>query len=254
MAEKKIKKILVVDDVKMIRMVLERELTSKDYIVKSVGSGKDAIKICNSNDKPDLVLLDLKLPDMSGLQVLRQIQVDSPDIAVVVVSAINDRDTINKVMASGAVDFMIKPINFDVLFELIRKLETGVPVRENSELKKIAIISSNGNVRLSLKQILGDMNFEMIFISNDDEFEEKFKFRKFDVIIIEWEFDNNSGVMYVKKLVETKKADLNKILFLIPNSLEQEEILNLGKNGIKNIILKPLIADNMLEKIKNVCG
>ncbi len=252
MSSKTIKKILIVDDVKMIRMVLEKELSGRGFEVVSVGYGSDAIKMCNSSDKPDLVLLDLKLPDIPGLQVLRQIKVDSPDISVIVVSAMGENETINKALSSGADEFIVKPINFDYLFEIIGKIEQGIGIGQDTNLKKAAIISANGNIRSALKKILTEKKFETILIANEDEFNEKFKFRKFDVILLDYDFNNSNSMYYVNLLVK-KKVDMNRVIMIVPNSLSQEDLIEIRKNNIKNVILKPIAADNVISKIESVC-
>ncbi len=252
MNRKEINKILIVDDVKMIRLVLQKELTNKGFKVISADNGLDAIEICNSDNKPDLVLLDLKLPDMSGINVLRQIKTDNPDIPIIVVSAVNDTDTINKAISYGASDFMVKPINFDRLLAIIQKIKEG-NLGVESDLKKAAIITNIGHLRLALKKILTEEKFTVIDINNRDEFDEKIKFRKFDLILLDYDFDMGNGLHYIDKLLE-KKVDLNKLILIIPNTLDSDEILFIRKKGIKNILLKPISADNLIEKVRGIVG
>jgi len=115
--------IFVVDDETVAREGVALAL-QKDYRVRAFGSAEtflDAIE----DDVPDLVLLDVGLPGMSGLQALEQIKARQPDTIVIMITAYEDVMTVIKAMKLGAYDYVVKPLKMDTLITNVRvALET----------------------------------------------------------------------------------------------------------------------------------
>ena len=112
--------ILLVDDQDTIRFFLEKTLRQEGYEAVTARTGAEAIEKAREV-VPDLVLLDLKLPDMDGLEVLRRIKEVFPEIGIVMITAFGDIETAVMAMKHGAYDFVSKPINLDQLLMVIRK-------------------------------------------------------------------------------------------------------------------------------------
>jgi DNA-binding NtrC family response regulator len=128
--------ILLVDDQDTIRFFLEKTLTQEGYEAITAKTGTEAVEKARQG-MPDLVLLDLKLPDMDGLEVLRKIKEIFPEICVVMITAFGDVETAVMAMKAGAYDFVSKPINLDQLLLVIRKgLESERLSREVLQLKR----------------------------------------------------------------------------------------------------------------------
>jgi len=128
--------ILLVDDQDTIRFFLEKTLRQEGYEAVTARTGAEAIEKARAV-VPDLVLLDLKLPDMDGLEVLRKIKEIFPEIGVVMITAFGDIETAVNAMKNGAYDFVSKPINLDQLLMVIRKgLESERLNREVLQLKR----------------------------------------------------------------------------------------------------------------------
>ncbi|RCW47746.1 MULTISPECIES: response regulator [unclassified Halanaerobium] len=116
------KKILLVDDEKNIRLVVGKSLEKAGYDVIYAVDGVDAVEKANEAN-PDLVLLDLRLPKMNGFLVLEALKSDAAteEIPVVIVSALSEEDDIQKTISLGAEDFLVKPINQSDLLSAVEK-------------------------------------------------------------------------------------------------------------------------------------
>ena len=112
--------ILLVDDQESIRFFLSKTLADEGYEVKGASTAAQAIEVINSQ-LPDLVLLDLKLPDRNGLEVLAEIRDILPDICVVMMTAFGDVKTAVEAMKLGAFDYVNKPINLEQLLVVMQK-------------------------------------------------------------------------------------------------------------------------------------
>lgn len=128
-------KILVVDDEHLIRWSLEQNLKKQGYEVVSAGNGEDALRLVR-DEQPDLVLLDIQLPGISGLDVLEKIKEHDEEIIVIMVTAHGALETAVHAMRLGAFDYINKPFNLDEMAIVIRKaLETSDLRREVQRLR-----------------------------------------------------------------------------------------------------------------------
>lgn len=128
-------KVLVVDDEKLLRWSLGQNLTKAGYEVLSADRGRLAVDLFKQ-ERPDIVLLDIHLPDISGLKVLEEIKAIDQNAVVIMITAYGDIETAVKSMKAGAYDFVEKPFNMEKLNILIEKaLETVSLKREVSELR-----------------------------------------------------------------------------------------------------------------------
>jgi DNA-binding NtrC family response regulator len=128
-------KILVVDDEHLIRWSLEQNLKKQGYEVVTAASGEDGLRIARE-EQPDLVLLDIQLPGMSGIQVLEKLRDYDEEIVVIMVTAQSGLDTAVNAMRLGAHDYVSKPFNLDELSIIVRKaLETSDLKREVARLR-----------------------------------------------------------------------------------------------------------------------
>ncbi|MCL6270639.1 two-component system response regulator [Sansalvadorimonas sp. 2012CJ34-2] len=113
--------VLVVDDTAENIAVL-REILLPDYKVKAALNGTKALKIAQSNPQPDLILLDIMMPDMDGYEVCRRLKADpkTQDIPVIFISAMGSDEDEEKGLDLGAVDYLIKPVRPGIVRARVR--------------------------------------------------------------------------------------------------------------------------------------
>lgn len=128
-------RVLVVDDEHLIRWSLEQSLKKQGYTVQTVGSGEEAIEYVRKHS-PDLVLLDIQLPGIDGIETLERIKDIDSDISVIMITALGVLETAVKAMQLGAFDYINKPFNLDELSVVLRKaLETQALKKEVEHLR-----------------------------------------------------------------------------------------------------------------------
>jgi len=143
-------KILVVDDEHLIRWSLEQNLKKQGYEVLSAGSGEDALKILRE-ENPHLMLLDIQLPGINGIEVLERAKEIDEEVIVIMVTALGVLETAVKAMRLGAHDYINKPFNLDELAIVIKKaLETGELKRE------VAHLRSEQTRRYGISNLIGE--------------------------------------------------------------------------------------------------
>jgi DNA-binding response OmpR family regulator len=108
------KRILVVDDEITIRNLLKEFLNRKGYDVYTASDGRAAIAEVKEI-RPHIILLDIMMPGMGGMDTLKEIRKIDPGVGVIMVTAISDEELGKRAIALGACDYITKPLNFDYL-------------------------------------------------------------------------------------------------------------------------------------------
>lgn len=117
----KSKKILVVDDEDDVRLFLQDFLAERDLQVMSASSGEEALEIVDK-EQPDIVLLDLMMPGIDGLECLERIMKKNPATNVIMITALNDDVRVAKAKKLGARNYILKPFSLGYLETELVKL------------------------------------------------------------------------------------------------------------------------------------
>ena len=136
--------ILIVDDERDIRELIADILKDEGFETRTAGNSEDAMAAINS-DPPSLLILDIWLKDskMDGIDILKSVKRDNPDIPVVIISGHGNIEIAVAAIKQGAYDFIEKPFNIDQLMVVIgRAMETSRLRRENSSLRKRDVTSA----------------------------------------------------------------------------------------------------------------
>ena len=115
-------KILLVDDEEDFTQALGERLELRDYKVKVAGSGEECLEELEA-EVPDVVILDLKMPGLGGIEVLKRIRAEHSDLPVLLLTGYGSTEEGIKGMQLGAADYLMKPLNID---DLISKIHQAV--------------------------------------------------------------------------------------------------------------------------------
>lgn len=121
MTSTKNKLILVVEDEEFNRIYFEELLHQIDCKVIVANNGLEALNLCKTNDKIDLVLMDIKMPLMDGYEATKEIKKIKPNLPIIAQTAFALLGDKNKSLANGCDDYISKPVKKDTLIELIKK-------------------------------------------------------------------------------------------------------------------------------------
>ena len=116
------KNILICDDAAFMRMMIKDILTKNGYNV--VGEAENGLKAVEkySETKPDLVLMDITMPEMDGIQALKKIKEQDPGGTVIMCSAMGQQAMVIESIQAGAKDFIVKPFQADRVIEAVKKV------------------------------------------------------------------------------------------------------------------------------------
>lgn len=149
------KNVLIVDDEKEVRESISDILSNIGYNVKETSMGEEAIKIFREEKETlEFVFLDLNMPDMDGIEVLKELKEIKPDEHIVMISSHATIESAVKVMELGAVDYLEKPVNEDSVREVIRKIQ------ERRKISKDEAEDYSSFVELA-KRYIGEQKFDL---------------------------------------------------------------------------------------------
>ena len=130
-------RILIIDDevdmLMLLRMIIK---DNTDYEVETTNSPSEGIKLLR-NEQFDLVVTDLKMPGMDGMELFDEFKEIKPDVPVIIITAYGSVETAEEALKKGVAEFITKPFRKDsILFTIKRILELASVKRENLDLKK----------------------------------------------------------------------------------------------------------------------
>lgn len=129
-------RIVIIDDDDSLRRVLEYSLQVAGYAVAAAASGEEGLALC-SEQRPDLVISDLQMPGMDGMQVLQDVKRQHPETPIIMITAFGTVELAVAAMKAGAYDYLTKPFNRDELQITVAKALEFVGLRtENRRLKQ----------------------------------------------------------------------------------------------------------------------
>ena len=114
-------KVLIVDDAAFMRMMIRDILEKNGFEV--VGEASNGIKAVElyKKEKPEVVTMDITMPDMDGIEAVKQIRAFDPDSRIIMCSAMGQQSMVMDAIRAGARDFIVKPFQADRVIEAIRK-------------------------------------------------------------------------------------------------------------------------------------
>ena len=113
-------KVMTVEDSGLIRSIIKKSLVEEGHEVIEVASGKDAI-LKHETEKPDIVLMDINLPGISGLEATREIIRFDPQAKIIMCTILESDDYKKEAMEIGAKDYLVKPFSKDEIVEAVTR-------------------------------------------------------------------------------------------------------------------------------------
>lgn len=115
-------KVLIVDDASFMRMMIKDILQKNGFeVIGEAANGIEAVNLYKK-EKPDVVTMDITMPDMDGIEAVKEIRAFDPGAKVIMCSAMGQQSMVMDAIKSGAKDFIVKPFQADRVLEAIRKV------------------------------------------------------------------------------------------------------------------------------------
>ncbi len=178
-------KILVVDDNEQFCQNITDILEQRDYEVMTAYDGFKGLELVKQNGF-DLVLMDIRMPAMNGVETFKRLKEIAPDTRVIMVTGFSVEDLIREALREGAFGALKKPLDFDSLFEII---SLATP---DGEL--ILVVDDDENLCNNMKDILSDKGYRVSVAHDGETAIEKAESNDFDIMLIDMQLPPLNGL------------------------------------------------------------
>jgi putative nucleotidyltransferase with HDIG domain len=148
--------VLVVDDEPLIRESLAEFLQSRGFFCETAASGKDALGVLQSRSF-ELVITDMRMPDLNGLQLLEHLTHKDPDAAIIMITGVNEVDTAVHAMKKGAADYITKPFDLDKVSSSITRAlhlrRLRLDNKKNTQSLEVIVRKKSSALNMALENI-----------------------------------------------------------------------------------------------------
>ncbi|MBF0432928.1 MAG: response regulator [Fibrobacteria bacterium] len=243
MNEAKKKTVLIVDDDKIIRTNLEKEVKRNFYHTLIAEDGTSALELFNNNDV-DILLLDVNLPDMNGLDVLEQVKKIKPETEVIVITGFGTQDVAIRSLRRGAIDYIEKPINTDGLAAALGRAQEKINEKEELSYKNtLLVVDDEEPIVKHMTRFLKREGFQVFGAYNGKEGLEIMDENKIDVIITDFRMPQMTGV---ELLMEAKKLHPDIEGIMVTGESGENIAVDALRAGALDYISKPINLDDLL--------
>jgi len=243
----KTRTILVVDDDKIIREQLQKELKRSFFKTLMAADGKTAMETFG-RDEIDIVILDVKLPDIDGLEVLESIKAKKPDCEVIVITGLGTQEIAIQSLRRGAIDYIEKPIEIDELTAALGRAQEKLSEREELTYKyRLLVIDDEEEIVKRLKKVLEKEGYEVVGAYNGKDGLNIIQNTKTDVLITDIKMKDMDGIEVLERAKELYQ-DIEGIV--ITGFKEQDLAIRALRAGAIDYITKPVNLDKLLFSVE----
>lgn len=237
-------KILIIDD-DIMNLKMEQYILENTYDVICAKSGEEGLDMLHKN-AVDLVLLDLYMPNMNGLQVLQKIREDKAisDVKVIFLTASGMKTDVTESIRLGALDFIKKPF---VPTELLERIKRVLQLAKKDSI----LVVDDDKMNLMLTQKILGIRYDVSCVSSGKEAILYLQDNVPDMILLDLHMPEMSGLEVLDEIRNMDKVSDVPVIFLTADSERKTEI-EIFKAGAMDYIQKPFIAEVVIRRISRI--
>ncbi len=232
-------KILIVDDETNLRITFSASLEMMDHQILEAENGKKAIEMAKQHS-PDIIFMDVRMPQMNGVEAFKEIKKINPDIKVIMMTAYAVEDLLEEAVRLGAYTIIHKPFDIEKIAELITTL---------SAQNLILVVDDSFADRELLKTLLELNRYKVDTAKNAEEAFEKFTKQNVNICIIDIVLPGKNGIELYEEINRMKPG--TPVIFL--TGYDVAELIQKGiRLGIYTCFRKPVDIQTLVSAIKNL--
>jgi two-component system response regulator HydG len=224
--------VLVVDDLRSIRLTLGGILEDEGYNVVLAENGYQAIEAAKQTHF-DFIFIDIKMPGINGVQTFREIKKINPEAVVIMMTAYSVEDLVREALEEGAYAVVYKPFDIEKIVSII-----------DSALQKtlILVVDDSFTDRQTLKDILEGRGYSVVTASTGAEALARVREKRFDIIFLDVKLPDVDGVEFFEQV---KSIDPEVAVIMMTGYSEAELMQKAASHGAYTCIYKPFNVDRV---------
>ena len=246
------KKILVVDDEPAVCHALKKFLTKKGYEVDTVLSGKEAIKKVKKK-RPHIVLLDIRMPKMDGIETLKKIREIDEKIGIIMITAVREVEIGKTCMELGAYAYITKPFDLvylkTILTLKLHSLEKGAKGAAMANKLRILVVDDEQATRKLFAHFLEPKRYKVTTVKDGPSAIEAVKKNAYDLIFLDVVLPGMDGIEVVSQL---KKIAETPVIAMMTGFLVRDKLEEAHKLGANECLQKPFDITEIMKVIEKV--
>ena len=233
--------ILVVDDLRSMRLTLGGILEDAGHNVVTVENGYEAIEAARKTHF-DVIFMDIKMPGIDGVQTFREVKKIDPKATVIMMTAYSVEDLVKEALEEGAYATVYKPFDIDRIIAVIEEV-----------LKKtlILVVDDQFGDRETLKGILEDKGYRVATARDGAEAIKMIKERHYDIIFLDIRLPDMDGVQVYEQV---KHIDPEAAVIMMTGYSAEDLVKRAINQGVYTCIYKPFDMEKVLQLVENIGG
>ena len=232
--------VLVVDDLRSIRLTLGRILEDKGYNVVTAEDGYQAIEAVGKTHF-DIVFMDIKMPGINGVQTFREVKKIDPEAAVIMMTAFSVEDLVKEALEEGAYAIIYKPFDIDSLIALIEKLLRGRIL--------ILVVDDQFKDREMLRVKLEEKGYRVATARDGAEAIEMVKSKHYDIIFLEVSLPDMNGVETFERV---KEINPEATVIMMTGCTEEDLLKRVISQDAYTCIYKPFDMEKVIALVEDI--
>jgi len=236
-------KVLIMEDDEAARNMLARVIKKEGFMVLTAENGRIGLDVFKK-ESPLIVVSDLKMPEMSGLEALKEMKKISSRVQFILMTAFGEVDTAIEALREGALDYIKKPIDLDVLTLAIGRAKEKI---ENEDklyefFPQILLAEDDQMARERLANILKKESWKVIPVADGEEALKMFQQEKIDILLTDIKMPKLDGL---EALHEMRKITQDFEAIIMTGYGDEASAIKAMHEGAMNFLKKPIDLDNL---------
>ncbi len=234
--------VLVVDDLRNIRLTLGAILEDEGHNVVTVDDGYQAIEAAKKT-RFDAIFMDIKMPGINGVETFREIKKINPEAAVIMMTAYSVEDLVKEALEEGAYKIIHKPFDIGRIISTITELPHGKI--------RILVVDDRFADRETLKVILEDKGYRVATANDGAEAIEAAKEKHYDIIFLDIKLPDIDGV---QTFMQVKKINPTATVIMMTGYAEKDLVEKALSAGAYTCLFKPFDMKKVLGLVEEICN
>ena len=232
--------VLVVDDLRSIRLTLGGILEDEGHDVVTVEDGYEAIEAVKKSHF-DAIFMDIKMPGINGVQTFREVKKVSPETAVIMMTAYSVEDLVKEAFEEGAYAVVYKPFDIEKIIAIIDELI--------EEKILILVVDDRFADREMLQVILEDRGYRVAIASSGAEAIEMVKSRHYDIIFLDVRLPDMNGI---ETFEQVKEIDPQATVIMMTGCTEEDLVKSAVNTGAYTCLHKPFDMEKVMALVEAI--